>query len=223
MSHVGECVGTPLIIETFPVGPLACNCTILGDPATKEALVIDPGDEAGKIQERLAAHGLTPVALVHTHAHVDHIGATRGVSETLGGKVLLHEKDRWLYDNLRMQADWVGLPGHDPVRLDAFLSEGDEVRFGAYAIAAIHTPGHTPGSLCFRLGHGDLLFSGDTLFAGSIGRTDLWGGSMDQILESIRVKLLAPFEAGTRVVTGHGPPTTIGRERKHNPFVGEKA
>ena len=204
-----------LIIETFPVGPLACNCTILGDPATKEAIVVDPGDEPEKIQGRLRTLGLQPVALVHTHAHVDHIFGTREVAQETRAKILLHEKDQWLYDNLRMQAQWIGLPGVDPIKPSAYLAEGDEVRFGGFGLRAIHTPGHTPGSLCFHLPEQNLLFSGDTLFAGSIGRTDLWGGSMEEIVRSIRGKLFKPFEAETQVVPGHGPGTTIGEERQH--------
>lgn len=210
-------------IETFPVGALGCNCTILADPVSREAVAIDPGDEAPRILKRLETEGLRLVAQIHTHAHVDHIGGTRAVAESTGARILLHEKDRWLYDNIRMQAEWIGMEVGDPVKPDGYLAEGDEVRFGPYALRTIHTPGHTPGSLCFHLPGKDLVFSGDTLFAGSIGRTDLWGGSMPQILDSIREKLLVPFEDGTRVVPGHGPGTTIGAERRSNPFVGEGA
>lgn len=212
---------TGLIVETFPVGPLACNCTILGDPASKEAVVIDPGDEPERILGRLKALGLRATHLVHTHAHIDHVTATRSVAEATGAKVLLHEQDRWLYENLAVQGELLGWEPDAPRPPDAFLAEGDEVRFGPYRIRTLHTPGHTPGSLCFHLAGAELLFSGDTLFAGSIGRTDLWGGSMREILRSIRTKLLAPFAGATPVVPGHGPATTIGEERRSNPFVGE--
>ncbi len=214
---------TGLHVETFPVGALGCNCTILADTATREAVVIDPGDEPARILRRVETLGFTLKAQIHTHAHVDHIGGTRSVAESTRAPILLHEKDRWLYDNIRMQAEWIGMEVGDPLKPDGYLTDGDVVRFGAHALTAIHTPGHTPGSLCFHLEEGDLLFSGDTLFAGSIGRTDLWGGSMPQILESIRTKLLVPFEAATRVVPGHGPGTTVGAERRSNPFVGENA
>lgn len=215
--------GAGLHIETFPVGALGCNCTILADTATREAVVIDPGDEAEKILRKIGKQGFTLTKQLHTHAHVDHIGGTRTVAESTRAQILLHEKDRWLYDNIRMQAEWIGMEVGDPLKPDAYLAGGDTIRFGAHLLTAIHTPGHTPGSLCFHLVGKDLLFSGDTLFAGSIGRTDLWGGSMPEILASIRQKLFVPFEEMTRVIPGHGPGTTIGEERRSNPFVGEGA
>ncbi len=212
-----------LIVQTFPVGMLGCNCTILADPKSREAIVIDPGGDHDAILARLKKEGLVLKAMLHTHAHVDHIGGTRAVHEATRAKILFHEKDRWLYDNIRMQAEWIGMAVADPAKPDAYLAEGDEIRFGSGLLRTIHTPGHTPGSLCFHWPASDLVFSGDTLFAGSIGRTDLWGGSMPQILESIEKKLLAPFEDATRVIPGHGSATTIGQERRTNPFVGKKS
>lgn len=209
-----------MIIETFPVGPLQCNCTILGDPETGEAIVIDPGDEAMKVLERLSAHGLKPKAILITHTHLDHVGGNHAVRERTGARVMLHEKDLPLYDNLSMQAQMIGLD--TPVRgtVDEHIHQGDVIFFGGQgdSIEVLHTPGHTPGSCSFFLGSRNLLFSGDTLFSGSIGRTDLWGGDFDTEIRSIRERLL-PLPGKTRVITGHGPDTTIAEERESNPFL----
>jgi glyoxylase-like metal-dependent hydrolase (beta-lactamase superfamily II) len=210
---------TDPIRETFPVGRLQCNCTILGDPATKTALVIDPGDEAPAILNRLAAHGLRAVGLVHTHAHFDHVGATRDVAEATKAAIELHEADLFLYENLEMQGAAFGFRFDPVLPVTRFLSDGDTVRTGGLELEVLHTPGHTPGSVCFRLGGtSPLLFSGDTLFQGGIGRTDLWGGDGRAIVRSIRSRLYGLPE-DTLVVPGHGPETTIGEERTSNPFV----
>jgi glyoxylase-like metal-dependent hydrolase (beta-lactamase superfamily II) len=209
-----------VIIETFPVGPLQCNCTILGDPETGEAIVIDPGDEPGKVLKRLAAHGLKPKAILITHTHLDHVGGNHEVREQTGAKVMLHEKDLPLYDNLGMQAQMIGLA--PPVRgaVDEHIHQGDVIAFGGKgdSIEVLHTPGHTPGSCSFFLASRNLLLSGDTLFSGSIGRTDLWGGDFDTEIRSIKQRLL-PLPDRTRVITGHGPDTTILEERDSNPFL----
>lgn len=211
--------GGPLV-ETFPVGPLQCNCTILADESTGEAVVIDPGDEPERILRALEDAKLTPVALLHTHAHFDHIGGTRGVKEATGAAIRLHPADRPLYDALPDQAALFGLTAGAPLPPDAPLSDGETIAFGRHALTAIHTPGHTPGSTCFRLdGDRPALFSGDTLFRRSIGRTDLWGGDTEKILASIRERLFA-LPGDTRVVCGHGPDTTIGEEKRLNPFAG---
>lgn len=208
------------IIETFPVGPLQCNCTILADPATREAVVIDPGDEAERILRALEAEKLTPVALLHTHAHFDHITGSRAVKEATKAPIRLHPGDRPLYDALPEQASFFGIRAEAPAAPDAPLIDGEVIRFGAHALRAIHTPGHTPGSTCFSLeGDSPLLFAGDTLFRRSIGRTDLWGGDTDAILESIRKRLFT-LPGGTSVVCGHGPETTIDEEKRLNPFAG---
>jgi hydroxyacylglutathione hydrolase len=222
-----ETAGAPNpIVETIPVGPLQCNCTILGDPASGEALVIDPGDEPERILQALRARRLTPVALLHTHAHFDHIGGSRRVKETTSAPIRLHAADFPLYDALPTQAAHFGLSAEDPLPPDRPVEDGETIRFGAFAVTAIHTPGHTPGSTCYRLhgGSGDLgvLFAGDTLFLRSIGRTDLWGGDTDTILASIRERLFT-LPAHLPVVCGHGPGTTIGDEKRFNPFAGEGA
>ena len=208
------------IVETFPVGPLQCNCTILADPVSREAVVIDPGDEPERILRVLESMQLTPVALLHTHAHLDHITASRAVKEATGAPIRLHPDDRPLYDALPEQAAFFGFRAEEPLPPDAPLADGEIVRFGPHRLRAIHTPGHTPGSTCFLLeGDTPTLFSGDTLFRRSIGRTDLWGGDQDKILESIRGRLFA-LDGGTPVVCGHGPGTTIAEEKRLNPFAG---
>jgi hydroxyacylglutathione hydrolase len=208
------------IRETFPVGPLQCNCTILGDPATGDALVVDPGDDAEAIVARLEELKLKPVALIHTHAHFDHVGGARAVSEATGAGVHLHEKDVWLYENLDLQGRLFGFEFDPVLPLAGFLKDGDVVGRGKAQVEVLHTPGHTPGSVCFRcdLGGRPTVFAGDTLFKGSIGRTDLWGGDYPTIEKSIKARLYALPE-DTVVITGHGPETTIGKERKTNAFV----
>ena len=210
------------IRRTLPVGPLQCNCTILYDPVLREAVVVDPGDEAERIVAVLRDENLRTVALLHTHAHFDHIGGTAAVARATGAPIRLHPADRPLYDALEEQASMFGLTAEAPAPPGEALADGEKIRFGAFFLRAIHTPGHTPGSMCFLLEDGPpILFSGDTLFRRSIGRTDLWGGDTDQIMASIRGRLFSLSDA-TPVVCGHGPDTTIGEERRANPFVGEK-
>jgi glyoxylase-like metal-dependent hydrolase (beta-lactamase superfamily II) len=209
------------IVETFSVGLLQCNCTILGDPVSKEALVVDPGDEVGKVLAALEKHGLQCRAILNTHTHIDHVGANDALKAATGARLMLHEADVPLYDNLLVQSEWMGgiLPPPTRAVVDEHVHQGDRVAAGELVADVLHTPGHTPGSLCFHVEMGDgLLLSGDTLFAGSIGRTDLWGGDYDQEIESIRKRLLA-LDDRTRVIPGHGPETTIGRERRRNPFL----
>jgi glyoxylase-like metal-dependent hydrolase (beta-lactamase superfamily II) len=214
-----------LIRKSFSVGALGCNCTIVACPETHEALVIDPGDEAPRVLRALADQGVTAVRIVHTHAHFDHVMATGDVAAATGAEILLHRDDRWLYDAVPMQLELFGMarPGAAAPPPPTRELTGDEaLGFGRREARALHTPGHTPGSMCFLLEHAGetpLLFAGDTLFRGSIGRTDLPGGSVDDIARSIRERLLTlPDE--TRVIPGHGPETTIGAEREENPFVG---
>ena len=210
------------LIETFPVGPLQCNCAIVADPTTREAVVIDPGDEPDRILEALAGAGLRAVALIHTHAHFDHAGSSALIKRITGAPILMHAGDRPLYQNLTVQGQTFGLTLDAPGVIDRTLVGGDRIACGKGELEVIHTPGHTPGSLCFRMPgeNGDLLFSGDTLFRRSIGRTDLWGGSTPQILESIRDRLLT-LPGGLRVIPGHGDETTIADEGRKNPFVGD--
>ncbi len=210
-----------MIVEHFPVAPLGCNCVILGDEETKEAIVVDPGGEADKILGRLEALGLSCKAIVHTHTHFDHVGATRELQEATGAPTMLHEDDLFLYRGLQMQLDTFGVPLRAPeaADIDRFLRDGDSVLAGGVEAGVVHTPGHTPGSLSFHVaGEQPLLVAGDTLFQGSIGRTDLWGGDMGQILTSIHERLLT-LPDDTLVITGHGPTTTIGAEKRINPFL----
>jgi hydroxyacylglutathione hydrolase len=210
------------VIDSFTVGPLACNCSIVGDPDRREAVVIDPGDEPDRILEALAGAGLRAVALIHTHAHFDHVGCSALLKRITGAPILMHAGDRPLYQNLTVQGQTFGLTLDAPGIIDRALAGGDRVACGKGELEVIHTPGHTPGSLCFRMPgeDGDVLFSGDTLFRRSIGRTDLWGGSTPQILESIRGRLLT-LPGSLRVIPGHGDETTIADEGKKNPFVGD--
>ena len=208
-----------MIHEVLSVGMLACNCSVLGDEATGEAVVIDPGDEIERVQQILAKHRLHVKYIVATHAHIDHVGGVQKLQQATGAAVLMHQADLPLYQNLALQAEWLGVPPPGVVNVDQFLKEGDTLRCGALNLEVLHTPGHSPGSLSLHLpGEKQLILSGDTLFQGSIGRTDLWGGSFDEILRSIRHRLLI-FPDATPVFPGHGPSTTIGEERKSNPFL----
>lgn len=210
-----------MLVSVVPVGALQCNCTILGDPASGEAIVVDPGDEVEKVLAALRRQGLRCTAILNTHAHIDHVGANQPLKEATGAPVMLHASDLPLYDNLRMQAEWMGGLIKEPLRAEvAHVADGDRVTAGAVSAHVLHTPGHTPGSLCFHVEEegAPLLLSGDTLFAGSIGRTDLWGGDFDQEMHSIRTRLLT-LDDTTRVIPGHGPETTIGWERRRNPFL----
>ncbi|HVR00506.1 MAG TPA: MBL fold metallo-hydrolase [Polyangia bacterium] len=213
-----------LVRRSFPVGALGCNCSVVVCPDTKEALVVDPGDEAPRVLEALAAEGARAVKIVHTHAHFDHVMGTGEVAARTGAEILIHADDRWLYDNVPMQARMFGLwrAGDQPPPPPTRELAGDEaLAFGRREARALHTPGHTPGSLCFfleRAGETPIVFAGDTLFRRSIGRTDLWGGSLEAITRSIRQRLLT-LPGATVVVPGHGPETTIEEERAGNPFV----
>jgi glyoxylase-like metal-dependent hydrolase (beta-lactamase superfamily II) len=208
-----------MIHEILPVGMLACNCSIVGDEATGEAVVIDPGDDVERVQEILAQRKLRAKYIVATHAHIDHVGGIEKLKRATGAAVLMHEADLPLYQNLAMQAAWLGVVPPGVIDVDQFLREGNTLRWGSLTLEVLHTPGHSPGSLSLHLqGQHPRIFSGDTLFQGSIGRTDLWGGSFDQILRSIQNTLLR-FPDDTPVFPGHGPTTTIGEEREYNPFL----
>jgi glyoxylase-like metal-dependent hydrolase (beta-lactamase superfamily II) len=210
---------TAPLVRTVPVGPLQCNCSIVADVEAGEAVVIDPGDEADRILLALAATKCRAVALLHTHGHFDHIGATASVKRATGAAIRIHAADRPLYDALPAQASYFGLSAEPPFPPDGGFTDGESISVGHFRLEAIHTPGHTPGSTCFRLdGESPVLFSGDTLFRRSIGRTDLWGGDTETILASIRRKLFT-LPPELKVVCGHGPDTTVGEERRANPFV----
>ena len=208
-----------MIHQVLAVGMLECNCSVVGDEATGEAVVIDPGDDVERVQEILTRHHLRAKYIIATHAHIDHVGGIEKLQRATGAAVLMHAGDLPLYQNLAQQAAWLGIRPPAVVAVDQFLREGDTLRWGPLALEVLHTPGHSPGSLSLHLpGEQPRIFSGDTLFQGGIGRTDLWGGSFEQIMQSIRDALLL-FPDETPVYPGHGPPTTIGQERESNPFL----
>lgn len=207
-----------LLRETFAVGPLRCNCTLLANLDTAEAMVIDPGDEIADILARLARHHLTLRQIVVTHAHIDHIGGAAQLKRVTGAPVLFHQADLPLLAMLDMQAGWLGIPTPEKVKLDQ--SAEDDTAAGVTGVEAkvIHTPGHTPGSICLHFPKQELLLAGDTLFAGTVGRTDLPGGDTKALLRSLHTRLL-PLPENTLVVPGHGDETTLGQEREMNPFL----
>lgn len=209
-----------MLVETMPTGPLGCNCSIVVDPATKRAIVVDPGGDLEEIRARIDALGATVDAIVHTHTHIDHVGATKGVQEATRARACIHEADRFLYELLPVQAAMIGVPLPEVADMEGSLVDGGVLRAGDLEMGVLHTPGHTPGSCTFVVSSGGVtrVFSGDTLFRRGIGRTDLWGGDSGLILRSLREKVLAlPDDAV--VVPGHGPETTIGEERTGNPFL----
>lgn len=207
-----------MILETFPVGPLACNCTLLGDDAAGEAIVVDPGDEVDRIHRRLSEHGLRLKQILITHAHIDHVGGALKLKRLTGAPIFLNQEDLPLLEMMAVQAAWLGVDTPETARPDESLSEGMTVGLARYPAQVIHTPGHTQGSVCLHFAAMKMVIAGDTLFAGSIGRTDLPGGNYGQIIESIHSRLLMlPDE--TRVLPGHGPETTLLKERQSNPFL----
>jgi len=213
----------------FPLGAFQANGYILGCPQTRQALVIDPGADAEQLAAWLSEHELVPAIYFHTHGHIDHVGATRALKERFGGEIWLHPDDRELYARADEIARAWGLTLAPPLPIDRFLSDGQELRWGEQTGRVVHTPGHSPGGVCLRVAGerlpavggsagADWVFTGDTLFQGSIGRTDLPGGSLPALLRSIRERLLSLPDA-TVVAPGHGPLTTIGAERTDNPFL----
>lgn len=209
-----------MLLETLAVGPLQVNCYIIGCPITRKALVIDPGDEAERILATVDASGLKVELVVNTHGHFDHVGGNAFLLEQTGAHLCIHVSDAPFLPRIREHAAHYGLNVRTSPPPDRLLHGGEALQVGELMLRVLHTPGHTPGGICLLVdGH---LFSGDTLFADSVGRTDLPGGSHEELVESIREKLFV-LPAATVVHPGHGPDTTIGREKRHNPFVGDSA
>jgi hydroxyacylglutathione hydrolase len=207
-----------MIHKIFPVGPLQCNCSVIGDEQTHEAMVIDPGDQVDEILEILRQEKLTLKQIVVTHAHIDHVGGAMKLKAATGAPILMNQNDYALLKMLDMQAAWIGMRSPGTVSIDQPAEHGQVLRIGNISSNVIHTPGHTEGSICLYFPQQNRLIAGDTLFAGSIGRTDLPGGSVEKIMRSLHTRVLAlPDE--TEVIPGHGPATTIGEERETNPFL----
>src|SRR5205085_8814092 len=207
-----------MIHEIIPVGPLQCNCSIIGDETTHEAIVIDPGDDIDDVLKIVLKHGLQVKKIFVTHGHIDHVGGAMKLKAATGAPIAMNEKDFAQIKLLPIQAAWVGMRSPGKVEIDEHTKDQDKVRVGALKATVLHTPGHTEGSTCLYFEDEKKLIAGDTLFAGSIGRTDLPGGSYEKIIRSLHVQLMAlPDEVV--VVPGHGPVTSIGEERETNPFI----
>ena len=207
-----------MIHEILPVGMLQCNCSIFGDEKSGEAVVIDPGDEIGRITAILEQHHLRVKAIIITHAHIDHIGGAQKLKAATGAPVYMNANDQELYDHIDMQAGWLGMATPEKTSIDVNAREGQTVQLGPAEFHVLETPGHTQGSISVWIPAENKLVAGDTLFMDSIGRTDLPGGNSKQILRSIHDKLL-PLDDTVVVIPGHGAITTIGRERRRNPFL----
>ncbi|AXC09419.1 Hydroxyacylglutathione hydrolase [Acidisarcina polymorpha] len=208
-----------MIQETFPVGILRCNCTILGDETTGEAVVVDPGDNVAEILTRLASHRLKLKQIIVTHGHIDHVGGAVLLKRATGAPIFLNQRDLPQLSMMNIQAGWLGVNSPEVAPPDQDAHDGLIIGITNLKGEVLATPGHTEGSICLYFAPQQLLVAGDTLFSGSIGRTDLPGGDERLILRSIHDRLL-PLPEATIVVPGHGQSTTIGKERDSNPFLG---
>jgi hydroxyacylglutathione hydrolase len=207
-----------MIHKILPVGPLQCNCSVIGDEITHEAMVIDPGDDIEDVVAIIREYKLQVKQIVITHAHIDHVGGAMKLRTLTGAPILLNQNDYALLKMLDVQASWLGMATPGAVAIEASIADGDSLQAGSLKASVIHTPGHTEGSVCLYFPAEKMLIAGDTLFARSIGRTDLPGGSFEKIMRSLHERVLTlPDE--TVVIPGHGPRTTIGEEREENPFL----
>src|ERR1700746_3175767 len=207
-----------MIHEILPVGPLQCNCSVIGDEQTREAIVVDPGDDIDNIIEILKKHNLQVKQIAITHAHIDHVGGAMKLRTATGAPILLNQNDYALLKMLDVQAAWIGVAAPEKVEIDQNLHDADMVKAGSLAAQVLHTPGHTEGSICLYFPAEKKLIAGDTLFAGSIGRTDLPGGDMNNIMRSRHHTVVAQPD-DTIVTPGHGELTTIAEDRETNPFL----
>lgn len=207
-----------MIHEVFPVGPLQCNCSVIGDETTREAIVIDPGAEIARVLDTVQRHGLKVTQILITHGHIDHVGGAMKLKQATGAPILINKNDAPQLQMLDMQATWIGVAPPGPVTIDASLEEGTAIRLGPLNATVLHTPGHTEGSTCIYFPAEKKLIAGDTLFAGSIGRTDLPGGDFEKMMRSLQERVMALPEDVT-VIPGHGPATSIGEEKETNPFL----
>jgi hydroxyacylglutathione hydrolase len=207
-----------MLLSTVVVTEFMTNCYIVGDESTREAVIIDPGGEGGKILQAVEKLGVTVTAVVNTHAHVDHIGALKDVKAALNVSIMLHQAELPVLKSASRMARLFGITIDDPPEPDRFLKEGDEIAVGGMSLKVLETPGHSPGGISLVTSDGKTCFSGDSLFAGSIGRTDLPGGDYQTLIQSIKSKLI-PLGDDVKVFTGHGPATTVGMERRYNPFL----
>jgi hydroxyacylglutathione hydrolase len=207
-----------MIHEILPVGPLQCNCSVIGDEATREAMVIDPGAEIENVVALVRKHNLQVKQIVITHAHIDHVGGAMKLRAATGAPILLNQNDYELLKMLDVQAAWIGVAPPGKVDIDQSIGQADTIKAGSLVANVLSTPGHTEGSVCLYFPAEKKLIAGDTLFSGSIGRTDLPGGSFEKIIDSLHDKLLT-LPDDTVVTPGHGPQTTIGQERETNPFL----
>lgn len=209
---------TELILETFQVGPLQCNCSIIGDPVSRKAILIDPGGDADILIKKISDLDLEIMSIVHTHAHLDHFLASGKMKELTGANLALHKEDLFLWEILEDQCRMFGIPFEKVPPPDRYLEHDEEFDLKGVHGKALHTPGHTPGSMCFLFEKNKLLISGDTLFHGSIGRTDLWGGNFEEIKQSIKEKIYT-LDEDILVIPGHGESTNIGQEIRTNSFI----
>lgn len=209
-----------MILESLEVGRIQCNCYIVGCEKTKEGVVIDPGGDADLVAEVVKKHNLTIKYFICTHAHFDHVEGIKDLLTYIKAPILLHEEDSALYENLPGQAQMFGLKAEPAPTSNRYLKDGDVIEFGELTMKVFHTPGHSPGSISLQVDN--VVFTGDTIFAGSIGRTDLPGGSMEKLITSAREKILSLGD-NVKLYPGHGPATTVGYEKKYNPFLGDKA